>query len=161
MVLAQKVLIAKCNLLGKPVVTATQRLESFTRLPRPASAETSVGASTVPDDTDCVMLSGETAGGEFPFEEVTILRRICKEVEAVIDYESLFLGMRMNTLENFTTTSAVESVCSAAVKATIGSSCPLIIVRQLHPAAPVRPGDDGHRHCFLLRRALWLPLAPT
>ena len=85
MVLAQKVLIAKCNVLGKPVVTATQRLESFTRLPRPTRAETSVGASTVLDDTDWVMLSGETAGGEFPIKEVTIMRRICKEAEAVID----------------------------------------------------------------------------
>ena len=82
------------------------------------------------------------------------MRRICIEVEAFIDYESLLLGMRVNTLVNFSTASGVESVCSAAVKATIGSSCSLIIVRKLHPAAPVRPGDDGHRHCFLRRHKL-------
>ena len=60
------------------------------------------------------MLSGETAGGKFLFEEVTIMRSICKEVEAVIDYESLYLGVRMHTLWFFTTTSAVESMCSVA-----------------------------------------------
>ena len=123
MVLAQMVLIAKCNVLGKPVVTATQRLESFTRLPRPTRAEASAVANTVLDDTDCVMFSGETAGGKFPIKEVTIMRRICKEAEAVIDCESLYLGIRMDTLKIFTTMWAVESMCSAAVKATIEPRC--------------------------------------
>ena len=58
------------------------------------------------------------------------MRRICKEAEAVIDYESLYLGMRMDTLKIFTTTSADESMCSAAVKA--------------HPTAPVRPRHEAH-----------------
>jgi pyruvate kinase len=126
--LAQKIMISKCNLMGKPVVTATQMLESMTKLPRPTRAEASDVANAVLDGTDCVMLSGETAGGDFPLSAVTIMRRICEEAEQVIEYPSLYLNTRLGVLAEFGQMTSVEAMCSSAVKTTMDADCKLIIV---------------------------------
>jgi pyruvate kinase len=125
--LAQKMMIAKCNLRGKSVITATQMLESMTSLPRPTRAEASDVANAVLDGTDCVMLSGETAGGSFPLNAVNIMRRICEEAESVLDYGSIYLNMRLGVMSLTHHMPTVESICSSAVKATLDSECPLIL----------------------------------
>jgi pyruvate kinase len=146
--LAQKMMISRCNLAGKPVVTATQMLESMTGVPRPTRAEAGDVANAVLDGTDCVMLSGETAAGGYPLNAVTIMRRICEEAEAVCAYGSLYQSMRSRTLEKNGEMSSVESICSSAVKSTIDANCKLIIaltetgstarcIAKYRPAVPI------------------------
>merc|ERR1719482_187824 len=96
--IAQKMMTAKCNLLGKPVITATQMLESMCKAPRPTRAEAGDVANAVLDGTDAVMLSGETAGGDFPVEAVTIMRKIVEEAEVSLDYKAMFNQIRDQAL---------------------------------------------------------------
>jgi len=77
----QKELIKKANLLGKPVITATQMLESMTENKRPTRAEATDVANAILDGTDCVMLSGESAMGKYPVDAVTMLSKIAGSIE--------------------------------------------------------------------------------
>ncbi|RUL56420.1 pyruvate kinase [Lysinibacillus antri] len=87
--LVQKTLIRKCNQVGKPVITATQMLDSMQRNPRPTRAEASDVANAIIDGTDAIMLSGETAAGNYPVESVRTMNKIAEYTEKSLDYRSI------------------------------------------------------------------------
>ncbi|KAH9746895.1 Pyruvate kinase [Citrus sinensis] len=123
--LAQKMMIYKCNLVGKPVVTATQMLESMIKSPRPTRAEATDVANAVLDGTDCVMLSGESAAGAYPEIAVKIMRRICIEAESSLDYRAVFKEMIRSTPLPM---SPLESLASSAVRTANKARAKLIVV---------------------------------
>jgi pyruvate kinase len=110
---AQKMMIQKCNRVGKPVITATQMLDSMIINPRPTRAEATDVANAVFDGTDCVMLSGETANGSYPVECVTVMSKICKEAETAIDYRDLYVKIRDKVVPPV---QVPDSIASSSVK---------------------------------------------
>ncbi|MEW6623842.1 MAG: pyruvate kinase [Bacillota bacterium] len=108
--LVQKTLIEKCNRLGKPVITATQMLDSMIRNPRPTRAEASDVANAIFDGTDAVMLSGETAAGKYPVESVKTMAKIAERTETALKYEEI-LGKK-GILPQRTVTDAISYATS-------------------------------------------------
>nr|XP_043622678.1 pyruvate kinase, cytosolic isozyme-like [Erigeron canadensis] len=123
--LAQKLMISKCNVKGKPVVTATQMLESMIKSPCPTRAEATDVANAVLDGTDCVMLSGETAAGAFPEIAVQTMAKICIEAEDSLDYRSLFKKAMENAPMPM---SPLESLACSAVQTANSVKASMILV---------------------------------
>ena len=87
--IVQKKLIDLCRTKGKPVITATQMLDSMMKSPIPTRAEVGDVATAITESTDCIMLSGETANGDYPVESVAMQAKIAKVMETTLDYETL------------------------------------------------------------------------
>ncbi|CAI5726696.1 unnamed protein product [Peronospora destructor] len=126
--LAQKMMIRKANIAGKPVVTATQMLESMIKAPRPTRAECTDVANAVLDGTDAVMLSGETANGDYATEAVTMMSKICVQAEDAIYYNELYQALRNAVLEVNGPMQTDEAVASSAVKTAIDIDAKMLVV---------------------------------
>lgn len=141
--MAQKKIIRKCNDAGKPVITATQMLESMMSVARPTRAEASDVANAILDGTDAIMLSGETASGQYPIEAVKTMAKIAVEAEDMLDHEGLLnKPVKRNEIE------ATEAVARAtarlanligakAILTTTTSGQTARLVSKFRPEAPI------------------------
>ncbi|MGJ9457184.1 pyruvate kinase [Oceanobacillus sp. CF4.6] len=112
--LVQKALIKKCNNAGKPVITATQMLDSMQRNPRPTRAEASDVANAIFDGTDAIMLSGETAAGVYPVESVQTMSNIALKTESALQHKSI-LEERSKNVDMTITEAISQSVTHTAM----------------------------------------------
>ncbi len=127
--LVQKSLINKCNLQGKPVITATQMLDSMQRNPRPTRAEASDVANAIFDGTDAIMLSGETAAGHYPVESVKMMATIATRVERSLVYQDIF----RKRIEEVSP-SIADAICQSVAHTALS----------LDVVAIVAPTESGH-----------------
>jgi pyruvate kinase len=152
--LVQKMIIEKCNKAGKPVITATQMLDSMIRYPRPTRAEANDVANAIFDGTDCIMLSGETANGNYPVESVMTMARIAERTEEVLDYYGIMEKRKTRSARNIpdaisysACATASELEVSAIITATMTGHTALRVskYRPSQPIIAVTPYEDVAR----------------
>jgi pyruvate kinase len=157
--LVQKVIINKCNQAGKPVVTATQMLESMIYNPRPTRAEASDVANAILDGTDAVMLSGETAAGKYPVEAVRVMARIAERTEASLDYAKLLqqraaaAAPTITDAISYATCTTAQDLGAAAIITSTRSGFTARNVSKYRPRAPIigaSPSEEVRRKLCLV-----------
>ncbi|GIM47112.1 pyruvate kinase [Collibacillus ludicampi] len=156
----QKIMIEKCNKAGKPVITATQMLDSMQRNPRPTRAEASDVANAIFDGTDAIMLSGETAAGKYPVEAVKTMARIAERTEEAI--RDNLIGSRAtrmtdrhtvtDALSHAVATIAHELEAKAIITSTTSGYTARMVSKQRadSPIIAVTPREDVARRLCLL-----------
>lgn len=141
--LIQKEIIAKCNAAGKIVVTATQMLESMQKNPRPTRAEVSDVANAIFDGSDAIMLSGESAAGQYPLEAVETMARIARRTEQALDHQELIARAIASSTRNVASAmglavaDTVEDLGAKAVIACTQSGATARAISKYRPSAPV------------------------
>jgi pyruvate kinase len=153
--LIQKSIVQKANMAQKPVIVATQMLESMIEEPVPTRAEVADVANAILDGTDAIMLSGETAVGKFPFETVTMMSRIAGEVEASKLYDSTYtyLSQDHNPDLNIQITRLLDTLAIKAVIAMTQSGHTaekLSKAKVHHPVIALCPNETMVRRLSIL-----------
>ncbi|HEX2927817.1 MAG TPA: pyruvate kinase [Ruminiclostridium sp.] len=141
--IVQKNIIEKCYQNGKPVITATQMLDSMIRNPRPTRAEASDVANAIFDGTSGVMLSGETASGKYPLETLQMMSKIAEKAENATDYWKRFTTTHTelntsvtNAISHATCTTALDLKAAAIITVTQSGHTARMIAR-FRPACPI------------------------
>ncbi len=158
--LIQKRIIRSCNEAGKPVITATQMLESMINNPRPTRAETSDVANAILDGTDAIMLSAETASGKYPIESVSMMVQVARDVEGdpQLKAQSCHPMMEQGEMPNISEViglsacRAAESAHAAAILAFTQTGSTAALVSKYRPAQPilaVTPSQEVRRRLAL------------
>ena len=141
--LVQKNIIKRCNLAGKPVITATQMLMSMVNVPRPTRAEVTDVANAILDGTDAIMLSEETAVGNYPLEAVETMNKIALRVEKAIDYKKILTERSLSVkptnpdaISHATCQVALDLKVKAIVTFTLSGSTARMVSRY-RPSVPI------------------------
>ncbi len=141
--LIQKEIIAKGNAAGKIVITATQMLESMQKNPRPTRAEVSDVANAIFDGTDAIMLSGESAAGQYPLEAVETMARIARRTEQALDHQEIIARAMASSSRDVASAmglavaDTVEDLGAQAVIACTQSGATARAISKYRPSAPV------------------------
>lgn len=153
----QKDIIKKTNLAGKPVITATQMLDSMIRNPRPTRAEVSDVANAILDGSDAVMLSGETAAGKFPIEAFEMMAKIINKTESTLDYQEIIqkkFEIRQNTITDAISFASCEIANELSSKAIITSTQSGNTARQVSKNKPRSIIIGASPHDWVIRQLM-------
>ena len=150
MPIVQKEMIKKCNELGKPVITATQMLDSMIRNPRPTRAEVTDVANAIYDGTDAIMLSGETAAGKYPVEAVKVMAAIAKRIEETLDHDNTLRNKGLNSTNvtdaiSYATCTTAKSLTASGIVTSTSSGHTARMVSKFRPNTPIIAATPNER----------------
>lgn len=139
----QKMMIRKCKEMYKPVITATQMLDSMMRNPRPTRAEVTDVANAIYDGTDAVMLSGETAQGKYPIEALKMMVHICENTESHLEHEEILSKMEKQRMKDtssalgYATVSTAMNLDAKCILVPTGSGATARVISKFQPKMDV------------------------